>query len=105
MQGKNADAEINMIRNRAGLSSITNASMTELKNQRRCEFAGEWADRHRDLVRWGDAQAVYAQPLHGYSGAVIWPARTFDPAKDNVWPVPQTEIDNSGGIIKQNAGW
>jgi len=105
MQGKNADVEINMIRNRAGLSSVTNADMNELKKQRRCEFAGEWADRHRDLVRWGDAQSVYAQPLHGYSGAVVWPGRTFDPAVDNVWPVPQTEIDNSGGIITQNAGW
>ena len=105
MRGKNADAEINMIRNRAGLASITNADMNELKKQRRCEFAGEWADRHRDLVRWGDAQAVYAQPLHGYSGAVIWPARTFNPAKDNVWAVPQNEINNSGGVITQNEGW
>jgi hypothetical protein len=105
MQGKNADAEINMIRNRAGLPSVTNADMNELKKQRRCEFAGEWADRHRDLVRWGDAQSVYAQPLHSYNGAVVWPARTFDPSIHNVWPVPQTEIDNSGGVITQNAGW
>ncbi len=105
MQGKNADAEINMIRNRAQLPSISNASMDELKKQRRCEFAGEWADRHRDLVRWGDAQAVYAQPLHGFAGQVIWPARNFNPAVHNVWPVPQSEIDNSGGVIKQNQGW
>ncbi|HTI11777.1 MAG TPA: RagB/SusD family nutrient uptake outer membrane protein [Puia sp.] len=105
MQGKNADNEINMIRNRAGLASVTNADMNELKKQRRLEFAGEFADRHRDLVRWGDAQATYAQPLHGYGGTVIWPARTFDPAIHNVWPVPQVEIDNSGGVIKQNQGW
>lgn len=105
MQGKNADVEINAIRNRAGLTSVTGASIAELKKQRRCEFAGEWADRHRDLVRWGDAQAVYAQPLHGYSGAVIWPARTFNPAVHNVWPVPSNEIANSGGVIKQSTGW
>jgi len=105
MQGKNADAELNMIRNRAGLVSVANADMTELKKQRRCEFAGEFADRHRDLVRWGDAQAAYAQPLHGVTGAVIWSARSFNPAVHNVWPVPQVEIDNSGGIIKQNEGW
>ena len=79
--------------------------MTELKLQRRLELAGEWSDRHRDLVRWGDAQAVYAQPLHGYSGAMIWPARTFDPVINAVWPVPQSAIDNSGGVIKQNQGW
>jgi hypothetical protein len=105
MQSKNADADINQIRNRAGLTSISGASMTDLKKQRRCELAGEWADRHRDLVRWGDAQSVYAQPLHGYSGAVIWAARTFNPAVHNVWPVPQPEIDNSGGVIKQSTGW
>jgi hypothetical protein len=105
MQGKNADAEINAIRNRAGLSSISGATIDELKKQRRCELAGEWADRHRDLVRWGDAKLVYAQPLHGYNGAVIWPARTFNPAVHNVWPVPSTEISNSGGVIKQSTGW
>jgi hypothetical protein len=105
MQGKNADAEINAVRNRAGLTSVTGATLAELKKQRRCELAGEWADRHRDLVRWGDAQTVYAQPLHGYSGAVIWPARTFNPAVHNVWPVPSTEISNSGGVIKQSTGW
>lgn len=105
MQGQNADNEINMIRNRAGLPSVTNADMTELKEQRRCEFAGEWADRFRDLVRWGDAQSVCAQPLHGYDGSVIWPARNFDPSVDDVWPVPQVEIDNSGGVIEQSNGW
>lgn len=105
MQGKNADNEINMIRTRAGLKAIQGATMAELKNQRRCELAGEWADRHRDLVRWGDAQAAYAKPLHGYNGSVIWAARVFDPVVNAVWAVPQKEIDRSNGIIKQNAGW
>ena len=105
MQGKNADAEINMIRHRAGLANVTNATMTELKKQRRCELAGEWANRHYDLVRWGDAQAAYAKPLHGADGREVWPARTFNPAVHNVWPVPQSEIDNSGGVIIQNTGW
>ncbi|RFZ90458.1 RagB/SusD family nutrient uptake outer membrane protein [Mucilaginibacter conchicola] len=105
MQNKNADDPINKVRRRAGLLGITNATMAELKKQRRCELAGEWADRHRDLVRWGDAQAAYAQPLHGVTGSVIWPARTFDPVVNGVWAVPQKEIDRSNGVIKQNAGW
>ncbi|MBV8251728.1 MAG: RagB/SusD family nutrient uptake outer membrane protein [Chitinophaga sp.] len=106
MQGKNADAEINLIRQRAGLAPITGATMTNLKHERRMELAGEWADRHRDLVRWGDAQAAYAKPLHGYDPTkVIWPARNFNPAVHNVWPVPQREIDASGGKIQQNQGW
>jgi hypothetical protein len=105
MQGKSGDVSINLIRQRAGLSAITGADMTELKLERRLELAGEWADRHRDLVRWGDAQATYALPLHGADGSVIWPARTFDPTVDDVWPVPQTDIDNSHGVITQNPGW
>ena len=105
MQSKNADAEINMIRHRAGLADTTNADMNELKIQRRCELAGEWANRHTDMVRWGDAQAAYAQPLHGATGNVVWPARTFDPKKHNVWPVPRSEVTSSNGIVKQNVGW
>ena len=105
MQGKSGDASINLIRKRAGLQPITNAGMSELKLERRLELAGEWADRHRDLVRWGDAQAAYAQPLHGASGQVVWLARTFNPNVDDVWPVPQTDIDNTDGVITQNPGW
>ena len=84
---------------------MSGAGMEELKKQRRCELAGEWADRHRDLVRWGDAQAAYSKPLHGFNGQEIWPARTFNPSVNDVWPVPQVEIDNSGGVITQNPGW
>ncbi|QHS61024.1 RagB/SusD family nutrient uptake outer membrane protein [Chitinophaga agri] len=104
-QGKNADKEINLIRHRAGLKDVTNADMTELKKQRRSELAGEWANRHFDMVRWGDAQAAYAKPLHGFDGSVVWPARSFDPAKHNVWPVPRSEVISSGGVVKQNGGW
>ncbi|MCW3466906.1 RagB/SusD family nutrient uptake outer membrane protein [Chitinophaga nivalis] len=102
MQGKNADNEINAIRKRAGLKPVTNATMVNLKHERRCELAGEWADRHRDLVRWGDAQAAYAKPLHGVTGAEVWPARDFNPKKHHVWPVPQRVIDASGGLYKQS---
>jgi len=105
MQGKSADAEINMIRARAGLAPVSGATMANLKHERRCELAGEWSDRNFDLVRWGDAQAVYAQPLHGADGSIVWKARTFDPARDNVWPIPPKDIQISQGQLKQNAGW
>ncbi|ASK30890.1 RagB/SusD family nutrient uptake outer membrane protein [Chryseobacterium sp. T16E-39] len=105
MMGQNADIEINMIRTRAGLASKNGCTLADLKHERRCELAGEWADRHRDLVRWGDAQSTYAQPLHGISGQVVWASRNFNPSVHNVWAVPQVEIVNSHGIIKQNAGW
>ncbi|MEC5395436.1 RagB/SusD family nutrient uptake outer membrane protein [Bergeyella sp. RCAD1439] len=105
MQGKNADEEINKIRLRAGLSPKTGCSMADLKRERRNELAGEWSDRHRDLVRWGDAKAVYSRPLHGWTGNEVWGARSFDPNVHDVWAVPQREVLNSNGIIKQNEGW
>lgn len=105
MMGQNADEEINMIRKRAKLAPKTNCTMADLKHERRCELAGEWADRHRDLVRWGDAQTTYAKPLHGIDGKVVWASRSFNPEIHHVWAVPQVEIVNSYGVIKQNAGW
>ncbi|WP_420154483.1 RagB/SusD family nutrient uptake outer membrane protein [Siphonobacter sp.] len=105
MQNKNADTELNLIRKRAGLSTLTNATLSDLKRERRCELAGEWTDRHFDLVRWGDAQAVYAQPLHHADGRVIYAARMFNPAIHHVWPIPPMEIQNSKGTLAQNQGW
>lgn len=105
MQGKSADIELNIIRKRAGLAPVAGATMVELKKQRRSEFAGEWADRHRDLVRWGDAQEAYAKPVHGVNGEVIWEGRKFNPNVHDIWAVPQKEIDNSAGVIVQSSGW
>jgi tetratricopeptide (TPR) repeat protein len=99
------DAELNKIRIRAGLKPLSGMSLSDLKRERRNELAGEWADRHRDLVRWGDAQATYAKPLHDFDGTEIWPARAFNPQVHDVWAVPQREIDNSAGVITQNSGW
>ncbi|MCG8514835.1 MAG: RagB/SusD family nutrient uptake outer membrane protein, partial [Halanaerobiales bacterium] len=118
MQGQNADAEINMIRDRAGLAPKTGTTMDDLKHERRCELAGELADRHFDLVRWGDAQAAYAQPLHGLKYTYdadnvlisteeveVWPARNFDPSIHHVWPLPPVQIEKSNGTLEQNPGW
>jgi hypothetical protein len=116
-QNKNADALINQVRVRAGLSAKVNATKADLKKERRCEFALEYGVfRHLDLVRWGDAKSVYANSLHGYkvnlSGNKIssldiievWPARSFDPAKHNVFPIPTREIAK-GVNLKQNLGY
>lgn len=115
MVGKNADAEINMIRTRAGLANKSNCTLADLKQERRVELAGEFANRHRDLVRWGDAKEAYSKPLHGrihsdktdsdsdYSIDEIWPARNYDPAIHNVWMIPNEVIQSSG--IPQNKGW
>lgn len=115
MMGQNGDAEINAVRDRAGLPAKTNCTLADLKHERRVELAGEFANRHRDLVRWGDAEAVYSQPLHGrvhadrtnpdseYTIEEIWPARNYDPEVHNVWIIPSEVIQSSG--IPQNQGW
>ncbi|MCY1722639.1 RagB/SusD family nutrient uptake outer membrane protein [Prolixibacteraceae bacterium Z1-6] len=121
MKGENADAEINLIRNRAGLAPKSNCTMDDLKHERRCEFAGEFADRHFDLVRWGDAKEAYAKPLHGMQGTYdaennlistevteVWPGRSYNPEYHHVWPLPPNEIEKSIGTegeLVQNAGW
>jgi hypothetical protein len=33
----------------------------------------------------------------------VWPARTFNPAIHNVWPIPPNDVVNSQ--IQQNQGW
>lgn len=112
--GKNGDQPLNEVRQRAGLAPISEATMSDLKHERRCELAGEFSDRHFDLVRWGDAQATYAKPLHGiiknsngtFTTKEVWPARPqFDPNIHNVWPIPPFEVSGSKGVLTQNKGW
>ena len=108
---------------RAGLLPKTNATKADLKHERRVELGGELTNRHLDLVRWGDAKAAYAIPLHGFltTGATetddsatikskstvveIWPARNFDASINGVFPIPRNMIDDSQGVIKQNKGY
>jgi hypothetical protein len=117
-QGQNGDKWLNMVRNRAGLSSITNAAKVDLKRERRCELAfepGPW--RFLDLVRWGDAQTALQPQLHGVTvthnvdgsisvtqGAVVSVARTFNPSVDDVWAIPIAAI-NASKVLVQNKGY
>lgn len=115
MQGQNGDAPLNAVRKRAGLKPKTNATMDDLKHERRVELAGEFANRHFDLVRWGDAQAAYAKPAHGrvhtrkldpdspYEVKVVDEGRNFDASYMNVWPIPVKVVQATG--IPQNKGW
>lgn len=115
MQGLNGDAPLNEVRARAGLAPVSGATMQNLKHERRVELAGEFANRHFDLIRWGDAQAAYSKPLHGrihsvksdpgssYEIKEVWPARNFKPDVNHVWPIPTKVIESSG--IPQNKGY
>ena len=61
-----------------------------IKQERRIEFALE-NERFYDLVRWGDASAVLGGK--GYQD------------KNKYYPIPQTAIDQSGGILVQNSNY
>jgi len=115
----NGEAKIllNRIRKRARLPENSPATKEELKTQRRLELVFEFQpSRHLDLVRWGDAQQVYSNPLHGVKSTTdgttitnieeieIWPSRTFNPGINHVFPIP-AYIISSSDKLKQNIGY
>jgi hypothetical protein len=81
--------------NAAILPPVTTTDQTALRtaiyNERRVELAMEF-ERYFDVIRQGRGTAVF--------GSRGWKA-----GKNEVWPIPQTEIDLSGGALTQNAGY
>ncbi|MET4143027.1 RagB/SusD family nutrient uptake outer membrane protein [Pedobacter sp. UYP1] len=77
------------------LPAVTTTDQTALRaaiyRERRVEFAMEF-DRYFDVIRQGRGTAVF--------GPKGWKA-----GKNEVWPIPQTEVDLSGGVLVQNPGY
>lgn len=73
----------------------------QIWDERRMELAFEW-DRFFDIVRQGRAKTV----LHNYGSA-----RTskrglyFREGVNEIFPIPQTEVDISNGVVTQNPGY
>ena len=67
---------------------------TAIQHERRIELAMEY-DRFFDLVRWGQSQSALA--AGGRAGFVA--------SRDNLLPIPQTQIDLSKGVLTQNSGY
>jgi len=88
---------INSVRTRAGLAPISAATpgtfQEKLLAERRVEFAFE-NQRWQDLLRFGMAKSVMAKHLNIPESSVRL-----------LFPIPQKEIDVSGGKIVQNAGF
>ncbi|MGN7988496.1 RagB/SusD family nutrient uptake outer membrane protein [Pedobacter sp. 22226] len=101
--GNSAQAltSVNRVRKRARgasttvLPDITTTDQSTLRiaiwKERQVELAME-NDRYFDVIRQGRALAIF--------GPKGWKAN-----KNEVWPIPQTEIDLSGGLLKQNPGY
>ncbi|MCE7041190.1 RagB/SusD family nutrient uptake outer membrane protein [Dyadobacter sp. CY312] len=77
------------------LPKVTTTDKTALRNavwhERRVELAMEF-DRYFDVIRQGRGTEVF--------GPKGWKA-----GKNEVWPIPQNEIDLSGGLLTQNPGY
>ncbi|MDU1892408.1 MAG: RagB/SusD family nutrient uptake outer membrane protein [Dysgonomonas sp.] len=105
---------INKVRERAGLTGVGAYTFDALKKERRLELAFEGV-RWYDLMRWGEASTaldkqgdVMVRNMGGdpvqmavYGGG--WSARYA--ATGGFWPIPQTQITRSAGVLVQNKGW
>lgn len=84
--------------NNAILPNVTTTDQAELRTaihfERRIELAMEY-DRFFDLVRWGESQAVLSA-----AGKT-----NFNASRDNLFPIPQAQIDLSKGVLTQNPGY
>jgi hypothetical protein len=96
-----AKSSLNRVRARARggnpniLPDVTTNDKTELRNaiwhERQVELAME-NDRYFDVIRQGRAPQVFGP-------------KGWKPNKNEVWPIPATEIDLSGGKLTQNPGY
>lgn len=83
---------LNKVRTRVHLAdknSTGTGLFDDIMLERRLEFGGE-GHRYWDMVRTGRASTAFVSK------------GTFNPANCNLMPVPQAEIDASGGFISQN---
>ena len=114
-EGAEAYGLINQVRSRAGLEDIDVSSpgsfMEKVMKERRLEFAFE-LHRWYDLLRLPDSQALaitnaqlgkqqttFAR-VYNYAGAT-----SFSLTPEHLlYPIPQLEIDISGGVVTQNPG-
>ncbi|MGN0003683.1 MAG: RagB/SusD family nutrient uptake outer membrane protein [Sphingobacterium composti] len=120
---------INLVRERAGLPKVdagqypSQSALRELvRRELRVELAGE-GRRRFDIVRWGITDQVMNGPVYGSlskgtvnsaTGEVTFTNltdrffvenRTFEKGKNEYWPIPQSAIDASKGVLIQNSGY
>ncbi|MBL7756180.1 MAG: RagB/SusD family nutrient uptake outer membrane protein, partial [Chitinophagaceae bacterium] len=117
-------AAIDSVRLRAGMPAVdrvrysSQATLRELiRNERRVELAGEGL-RYFDIIRWRIAQTVLNKtvksmdlsqwvdgPKSGGQPVLVEKnvqVRVFNPARNYVWPIPQTAIDRSKLLVQHD---
>ncbi len=89
---------INEVRERVQLDPVISAGQdlfNDLVTERRLELAFD-AVRYWDVIRWGLGDQVF--------GALEFP-KQWDPERKGLWPIPQDEIERTGGSLIQNTGY
>lgn len=75
-----ADAAVNMVRARAGLSNLSNVTLDQVLEEKYAELAMEWGTRYYDLIRLGRTNEL------NYEGRTFREAAAF-------LPYPQNQVD------------
>ena len=101
---QSGDAEINAVRERAGVDPISGADINDLIHERRVELAGE-NERHADLIRWDKANIVDIVALYAQDRGQWKRPRTFTRPRNYYFPIPQRQIDLSNGVLVQNPNY
>ena len=106
---------LNRVRERSHLAPVA-YSLDAIKNERRWELAFEF-QRWFDLLRWAGPSLTSAGAaldkqtgfdIINESKLTVMPHYDFSARLQQTqgyWPIPQTEIDISGGVLEQNPGW
>ncbi|SHJ19325.1 RagB/SusD family nutrient uptake outer membrane protein [Aquimarina spongiae] len=85
----------------AGNPAAPTYTFQGIKDERRRELATEGWNRYTDLVRWGDAETVLNNVEVGTQFQKV-----FVVGRDELLPIPQSEIDQVGSdILQQNPGY
>lgn len=103
---------LNRVRARVGLPPVS-YSLDAIKKERRWELAFEGL-RYFDLMRWGDAaiQLAKQEGVAIKNRGVVAVMKAFGggykaryEATGGFWPIPQSQVQLSDGVLTQNKGW
>jgi starch-binding outer membrane protein, SusD/RagB family len=100
-------AALNLLRARAGMPNVTpglskDQLRQEIRHERRIETAGEGL-YYYDIRRWRTAETVMNAEALNWQGKRV-DTRTFNPARDYLWPVPSAAILLNPSLT-QNPGY
>jgi len=101
-------AYLDRVRDRVQMPEVA-ATLENIRQERRLELALE-GHRYWDLQRYGQNIAeehitISGDLKDGYQGDAPDFAVTYNTAKQGLFPIPQSEIDISNGVLIQNQGY